>query len=403
MHSKKRAGKMALGLVAWAMLAATPASAGVFDMVKSAIPGGEAKPEVADAKPADEKPRDTSNDFNPDGDHIAAAEQYVEVENPEKLNGINRVVIPSFIVEFVTEAKADTRIDGIAMFTGAPSNAVVKLVGGNPDNFQEITEVLYKQTVTQLEAAGIEVVALDKLKQSPTFGEIAAKGEKAPREEEAKAGKGVFHTAHGLPLYYMDEVGFIPKFEIKLFNNKPREDAFLTFGTKFGAGFATAGIPQLEEKLAKEFDATVMKVRLTVMGGMAHVEHSFWTGNTVSVKGAGSFAPMVNRYAFIRSNGDKARVSLKAPLTTGEIGQFVDVTSAGSKAVDVARNTITIASRLMPVLSGGRMGGGVDIGYGNSKDYEWRVEPGTFENVIVKYYPGISKMFLAKMRQAPAK
>ncbi len=402
MREKKSVGHWACCLATGLCLVSGAANAGLLDAVKSVVPGvgGENQAESAEAKPAENVARDTSKDYNPDGDQAAAAEQYVEVENPEKLAGINRVVIPSFMVEFVTEAKADTRIDGIAMFTGAPSNAVVKLVGGNPENFQEITEVLYKQTVAQLSAAGIEVVSLEKLKANPTFGEIAAKGEKAPREEEAKAGKGVFHSAHGLPLYYMDEVNFIPRFEIKLFNNKPREDAFLTFGTKFGAGFATAGIPQLEEKLAKELDATVMKVRLTVMGGTAHVEHSFWNGNTVTVKGAGAFAPLVNRYAFIRSNGDKARVSLKQPLTTSEIGQFVDVTSAASKAGDVARNAITVASRLAPVF-GVR---GVDLGYGNSRDYEWRVEPGTFENVIVKYYPGISKMFLTKMRQpAPAK
>ena len=395
MRQKKSAGNWALCLATGFCLVSGSANAGLLDAVKSVVPGGESAPEAAQEKPAEEKPRDTSKDYNPDGDQVAAAEQYVEVENAEKLAGIKRVVIPSFMVEFVTEAKADTRIDGIAMITGAPSNAVVKLVGGNPENFQEITEILYKQTVEQLTAAGIEVVPLEQLKANPTFGEIAAKGEKAPREEEAKAGKGVFHSAHGLPLYYMDEVNFIPRFEIKLFNNKPREDAFLTFGTKFGAGFATAGIPQLEEKLAKELDATVMKVRLTVMGGMAHVEHSFWTGKTVSVKGAGAFAPLVNRYAFIKGNGDKSRVSLKTPLTTSEIGQFVDITSAASKAGDVARNAITVASRIAPVF-GVR---GVDLGYGHSRDYEWRVEPGTFENVIIKYYPGISKMFLAKMRQ----
>lgn len=403
MTTRRRAG---LILAAILQLAAGGAQAGLLDAIGSALPGGEAKaaPAAAEAPPtaagktasevaAGETPRNAAAAFDPNGDALANADQYVEVENPEKLLGIRRVVIPSFMVEFVTEAKADTRIDGIAMFSGAPSNAVVKLVGGKPETFQEITELLYQQTLQQFAAAGIEVVPLERLKQSPTYGEIAAKGEPAPREEEAKAGKGIFHSAHGLPLYYMDEVNFIPRFEIKLFK-KPREDAFLTFGTRFGSGFSTAGIPQLEEKLAREFDATVLKVRLTVMGGLAWVDHSFWTGNTVTAKGAGAFAPLVNRYAFIHGNGDKARLSLKAPVSTGEIGQFVDVTSAASKAGDIARNAITIASRLAP-LAGVR---GVDLGYGNSRDYEWRVEPGVFESVIVKYHPAIAGMFLAKLR-----
>jgi hypothetical protein len=328
-----------------------------------------------------------------------SAALFVEVENADKLQGIGRVVIPSFMVEFVTEAKADTQLNGIAMFAGATSNAVVKLKGGNPEKFQAVTDLLYEQTVAELGKAGIEVVALGKLRESATYKEIAAKGETAPREEEAKGGKGIYHTAKGLPLYFMDEVGFIPKFQIKLFS-KPKEDNFLTFGTKFGAGFSAGMIPPLEEKLAKEFDATVMKVRITVLGGAAQVDHSFWTGSGVSVKGAGAFAPMVTRYAFIRSNGDKARVSLKNAVTTGELGELVNVTSTASKTADVARNTITVASRLLPALSGGRMGGGLDLGYGSSADYEWRIDPGTFESVIENYYPAISRMFVAKLQSS---
>lgn len=394
--------RMSLLLAAWgvAMLPQS-ANAGLFDAIKSVMPGSDSQP-AAEAQPHKEqgesraKNQDTGFDLN--ADLPSQAEKFVAVENPDNLAGIKRVVIPSFMVEFVTEAKADTQIDGIAMISGAPSNAVVKLKGGNPDKFQEVTDLLYDQTVAEFTRAGIEVVRLDKLKQSQTYQDIAAKGEKAPREEEAKGGKGIFHTAKELPLYYMDEVGFIPKFQIKLFN-KPKEDVFLTFGTKFGAGFATAGIPMQEEQLAKEFDAAVMKVRITVMGGSAQVDHSFWTGQSVNVKGAGAFVPMVNRYAFIKENGDKARLSLKESLNTGDLGELVDVTSGASKAMDTARNTLTVASRLLPALSGGRMGRGVDLGYGNSVDYEWRIEPGTFEKVIKDYHPAMSKMFLHKLRE----
>jgi hypothetical protein len=389
-------------LAAWGVvMLSQSAYAGLFGAIKSVMPGSESPP-AGETKAGDAQAEATAKSqdagFDLKADLAAQAERFVEVENPDRLGGIKRVVIPSFMVEFVTEAKADTQIDGIAMISGAPSNAVVRLKGGNPDKFQEVADLLYDQTVAEFAQAGIEVVALDRLRQSQTYQEIAAKGEKAPREEEAKGGKGIFHTAKELPLYYMDEVGFIPKFQLKLFN-KPKEDVFLTFGTKFGAGFATAGIPRLEEQLAKEFDATVMKVRITVMGGSSQVDHSFWTGHTVSVKGAGAFVPMVNRYAFIKSNGDKARLSLKESLNTNDLGELVDVTSGASKAMDTARNTLTVASRLLPVLSGGRMGGGIDMGYGNSVEYEWRIEPGTFEKVVKDYYPAMSRMFLYKLRE----
>lgn len=340
---------------------------------------------------------------DPKTDAAKPAELNVEVENPENLKGIRRVVIPSFMVEYVTEAKAEALITGIGMFTGAPSDASIKLVGADPEKFVGITDRLYEQTVAQLARAGVEVVSLDELKASATFQELAAKGQPAPREEEAKGGKGIYHSAKALPLYYMDEVNFIPKFQLKLFN-KPKEDLFLSWGTKFGAGFATAGIPQLEERLAKEFNAAVMKVRITILGGAVAASHDFWTGGSVSVKGAGAFAPMVTRFAFIKDNGDKARLSLKEPVNTGELGELVNTTSAASKAGDVARNTITVASRLLPVLTGGRVGRGVDLGYGNTANYEWRVEPGAFESEVESHYPAIAGLFVGRMDQpvAPA-
>lgn len=407
MQTIGKAGKHFVCAGICALSLAQPAQAGLFDTIKSAIPtGGSSQPAepaptatTGDAAPAEgaTKPENQAGNFDLKAEPLSLADKFVEVENGDKLNGIKRVVIPSFMVEFVTEAKAETLINGIGMLSGAPSNAVIKLKGGDPAKFQAITDLLYEQTAAELGKAGIEVVPLDKLKDSATYKEIAAKGEKAPREEEAKGGKGIYHTAKELPLYYMDEVNFIPKFEIKLFR-KPKEDQFLTFGTKFGAGFSTAAIPKLEEKLAQEFDATVMKVRITILGGGVQVDHSFWTGSSVSVKGAGAFAPLVTRYAFIKSNGDKARLSLKESALTGELGELVNVTSTASKAGDVARNSITVASRLLPVLSGGRMGGGVDLGYGNSADYEWRVEPGTFETVIENTHPAISRMFAARLR-----
>lgn len=340
--------------------------------------------------------------FNLKADALGQAEQFVEVENADKLKGVRRVVIPSFMVDFVTEAKAETLISGIGVVTGAPSNVLIKLKGGDPAKFQAITDELYDQTVAALKKEGIEVVDISALKGSATYKELAGKGEKAPREEEAKGGKGMYHTARELPLYYMDEVGFIPKFEIKLFGNKPKEDIFLTWGTKFGSGFSTASVPQLEEKLAQEFDATVLKVRITVLGGQLEKDESFWNFSAqadIKAKAAGSFAPFVTRYAFIGGNGDKARLSLKQAVTTSELGELANVTSAASKAGDVARNAVTVGSRIFSAFGGGPA---IDLGYGNTVDYEWRVESGAFEKVVTKYYPGISGMFGAKLKQLAA-
>lgn len=331
---------------------------------------------------------DTPEFFDPQAPAAAMAAKYVEIENPDYLKNVKRVVIPSFMVEYVTEAKASAELTGIALAVGGASSALIRMKGAQPEQFQAVTDRLYEQTVAELARAGIEVVPQAQLKASATFQEIAAKGEKAPREEEAKGGKGVYHTAVDLPLYFMNEQAFIQK----LFS-KPKDDIYLTFGTKFGSGFSTAQIPMLEEKLAKEFDAAVLKVRITFLGGTAQREHSIWTGGSATAQGAASFAPTATRYAFINGNGDKARLSLKSTVNTGHLGELVNVTSTASKAVDVARNTLTVASRLGAAF-GMR---GVDLGYGSEVEYEWRVEPGSFEQVIQNYHPAVARMFLASL------
>lgn len=332
---------------------------------------------------------DAPERFDPAAEPGTMAGKFVEFENPEYLKDIKRVVIPSFMVEFVTEAKASVALSGIQLVMGGNSSALIRIKGANPEQFQEVTDHLYEQTITELNKAGIEVVPKEQLLANATFKEIAAKGEKAPREEEAKGGKGVFHTAEGLPLYFMNEQNFITKFL-----SKPKEDNYLTFGTKFGSGFSTAQIPMLEEKLAKELEATVLKVRITFLGGTAKLESNIWIGGSVTAEGAASFAPTATRYALINAKGDKSRISLKEMINTGHLGEMVNVTSTASKAMDVARNTLTVASRLGAAF-GVR---GIDAGYGSEVEYEWRVEPGSFEKVIVDFHPPVARMLVSAMK-----
>lgn len=331
---------------------------------------------------------DTPENFDPSASPAVMAGKFVEVENPEYLKGLKRVVIPSFMVEFVTEAKASVALSGIQLAMGGNSSALIRIKGAQPEQFQEVTDRLYEQTVAELRQAGIEVVDKAVLQASPTFKAMAEKGEKAPRPEEAKGGKGVFHTAEGLPLYFMNEQAFITK----LFS-KPKEDLYLTFGTQFASNFSTAQMPALEEQLARELDATVLKVRITFLGGTAKRESNIWIGGSAKAEGAASFAPVATRYAFITGKGDKARISLKDTVNTGQIGEMVNVTSSASKAVDVARNTLTVASRFGAAF-GMR---GIDLGYGNDVEYEWQVEPGSFEKVIVDFHPAIARMFLSSV------
>lgn len=319
----------------------------------------------------------------------AVAEQAVEVENADKLKGLKRVVIPAFNVHFLTESKADVQINGVQVVTGAPSNVKVTLKGADPARFQAIADALYDRVVLQLKDAGIEVVPIEQLKAHPAYAELAARGDTSPKEEDAAAGKGLFHSAHGLPLLHMDEVAFIQKFEIKLFGGKKPEDTFLPLSTKISSGFSAGFVAQAEARLAKELDAALLKVRVTVLGGTLEVGHSFWTGKEISTKAAASLPPLVNRFAFILPNGDRARLSLKQAVASGELGEMVNVTSGVSQAADVARNVLNVAMIL---------GGKGSIGYGRSADYEWRVEPAPYEGTVDAQASAVSAAFASRLK-----
>ena len=97
-------------------------------------------------------------ELDPAGDIKAQAEKLVKVDNPEYLAAIKRVVITSYMVDFVSELKYTKSLSGLEAMIGADSDVSIKLVGSNNEQFQSITDKFYHQTVEQLKAQGIEVV-----------------------------------------------------------------------------------------------------------------------------------------------------------------------------------------------------------------------------------------------------
>lgn len=332
-------------------------------------------------------------DFMLNGDLKAQAEQFVKVENAEHLVGIKKVAITSFMVDFVTELQHSKAISGLGLAMGGDSDVSIKLIGANNEQFQAIAEKLYAETVEQLTAKGIEVVGKDALAALPEFTELSSRGlTPLPSLEDAKAGKGLFFTAQGLPLYHMDEKAFITSFNPF---DKPQEDNFLTFGSRFSSGFSAGQNADLEEKIAQKLNASVLKVRLTLLGGQLKPDTSFWsTGGKVSTRAAASFASMVNRYAFITPQGKKARVSLKEAIGTDDVGELVNVTTGATKAADTAKTIVSIAS------FAARLGGvGVPSinAYSSTNDFECRVQPESFEKSVLAQYKGVAGMFTEKM------
>lgn len=335
-----------------------------------------------------------ANDFNPSSDLKSQATDFVKVENPEYLSGIKKVVITSFMVDFVSELKHSKQLSGIGIALGGDSDVSIKLVGGSNEQFQAITNTLYERTLAQLKQQGIEVVSKEELASVPEFTELVTRGiQELPSPEDAKAGKGLFFTANQLPLYHMDERNFITSFNPF---DKPKEDLFLTFGSRFSSGFSQGGNLQLEEKIAEKLGAHVMKVRLTVLGGQLTPDTSFWSSGKVSTRAAASFVDFVNRYALISPQGKKSRVSLKKTVSTDDVGELVNITSGVSKTADVAKNVATLATFAARL-------GGINApqltSFSSTQDFECRVQPDAFEQKLVSYYDGVAGMLTHKLAQ----
>jgi hypothetical protein len=330
------------------------------------------------------------------GDIKAQAAKLVKVENPEVLPTIKRVVITSFMVDFVSELKYSKSLNGLEAMIGADSDVSIKLVGSSNEQFQSIADRFYDQTVELLKARGIEVVSQDDLSVLPEFAELAASGvTPLPSEQDAKAGKGLFFSAHGLPLHLIDETQFISRISF----GKKQEDDFLTFGARFSGGFAAAQAQQIESRIARKLDATILKVRLTVLGGQLTPDAGFWTSGKVTTRAAASFVNFVTRYAFIDVEGNKARVSLQETVSTDEIGELVNTTSGGTKTVDTAKNVALVALNVASFAA--RIGGmrtGYTGGFASTSDYECRVQAEPFEKTLLSHHDVIVRMFGERMQ-----
>lgn len=331
------------------------------------------------------------------GDIKAQAAVLVKVDNPEYLPAAaKRVVITNFMVDFVSELKYSKSLSGLEAMIGADSEVTIKLTGSSNEQFQSLTDQFYEQTVQQLKARGIEVVDHQELAALPEYAELQGSGTTpVPSEQDAKAGKGLFFTARGLPLVLSDEAQFIS--EIALFK-KPKQDNFLTFGTRFTGGFSAAKGQQLEEAIAKKLGASALKVRLTVLGGQLTPDTSFWSSGKVTTRAAASFVDFVTRYAMITPDGKKTRVALKETVSTGDVGELVNVTSTGTKATDTASNVALVAYNTLAIA--GRFSGvaaPIVGGYSSTSNFECRVQPEPFAKTLLAHHEALAKMFGEKM------
>lgn len=319
-------------------------------------------------------------------------------ENQPQLHGLTKVAIGSFTVDVLDRLEADTKIGGIELVSGAPSNIVVTLKGVDAERYQALVDIMYDRFVADLQAQGVTVLPRGDLAAlNPEY----AKLESPPaHEEKSPAGTGRYLTSHGLPIYLVDETVVFPKMQFQMFGRKPERDPYISWGNAFGVGFAAQGFERQRE-LAHKLGAAIINVRITMLGGQAHIDNAFWkSAASVKTDAAMSFVPLYNRVLVVPEKGPMARVALGQPVTTAKLGDLVNVTSGGGKAAETGLNTAIAASRFM----GGFVPGGSLIGsmqYQNHVAYEVRSDQATFEDAVSKGFGQVSATLTHEISGSP--
>lgn len=317
----------------------------------------------------------------------------VQTDNPEYLKGLKRVVISSFSVEIMTYLKAGDGGDLGNLISGKPNSVSVTLKGHDSASWQAVVDNYYKKLLKQFEAAGIEVVSAETLQDIPEYKTIIGAASTTPHEEDAKAGKGVYLGTAGVPMLIQSEQNVFRK---SLFS-KPVEDLYMTKGSQFTSGFATAGVQDAEFALAKKLNAHVVKVRFTLLPTALTKNKGFWVGTSVESKASLSLPTYVNRFIIYSPTGDQSKISVGTPVVSSKtVGEMVEVTSAGGKALRAAD---TVGGIALGLLTGG-IGGAIKAGANVAKDYEVTVDNAAFNDMLLEELGNVSDAFVKQLKAA---
>lgn len=313
----------------------------------------------------------------------------VAVENPARLKGLSRVAIGSFTVDVLDRLEASEQIGGVELVTGAPSNLVVTLVGADRSRYQALADAAYDRFVADLNAKGFTVVPQTELRADPEFKKIVSAETGAPRDERSPAGSNRYVSAAALPIYLVDETTLFPKMEFHILGPKPKRDPYIGWGSSLGAGFARLGFER-QHAVAKSLGAPILNVRITILGGQAHIDRDFWkTAGSAKTGGAMRFVALYNRVLVVGPDPGLARVALAEDLATDTLGDLVSTTSGGSRAMQTAGNTAIAASRFMGAfVPGGSLIGAMH--YSNRSTYEVRTDQPTFEAALTDGFGRVS-------------
>jgi hypothetical protein len=263
---------------------------------------------------ADADPVSLENGFNAAGSSASLMKPSGDVK---PVQGLRRVAITGFDVEFATQANASASATEIGRRGTASTSMYVKLVGLSQSDYQGIVDKLYSDFVKDLTAAGIEVIPVSRLMASEHFRKMMDAGGKAPYEKSMKGENLTVYSAEGRAV----------------------SGASLSAATPLG-GLATFGsvatniMSSIE--LQKEIDATLLSVRMVVrFGEMTSSSSSFLNRISGESSVKAKLNPMIaagSTSIAVQSSGGGISYNLQKPLqiSADAISEVKDTSSVAT-------------------------------------------------------------------------
>lgn len=290
--------------------------------------------------------------FDPNADPGSLASSFIEVDNLKALAGVKRVAISQFRVEFAVENSAKATSSTNTGWTSTRSQ--VMLVGVPAETLQQVADALQDRFVEDLTKAGVEVMSYDVVKDNAAYKSLEAVLRTSIEPVGTQTGKSIFVGGHGTPYYLTND------------------DKHLGLGTMLG-GFSTTQPQNIEPAIAKELDATVLRV--TVMVAFADQKTSggmFRSGSSVDTELRLTIIPKITGMLAITPGSGKARATLEESVVMGN--EIFELRTAKKEGYSI--------------LSGS---------YG-SKKYEAATTPEAYSGIVTKYGQAVESAIIAAIR-----
>jgi len=330
-------------------------------------------------------------------DKNAFVEKFTDSENAKHVAKVKKVIIPTFQVEFLTKTSGGSSSKSYTTGNSASVTVSFSLKGVSEQTMSGITERLYDKFVSDLKAAGYEVVPQAALAKSSNYQKLVAKySKKSPFLDESglleKDGKSLIFSPKGMPVYF------------STIDANTKKVGFFEGMSQIGSSMKGEAVMNYEGALMHDFEAGLIKPHFVV--GFATMEGASSSGGSflsASVKSEMNVTIPVQKtqIQFFPSydkpgdmyivNGESGRVFLKEPMVASD--------NIASSVVDTTSATTTVATGLCNTLSAvDRLYGGKGMGSMKITDYDANLVESAYKTAAVQNLNAASEMLVLKAK-----